>query len=321
MKIIVFFLALFTSFLSLAQYTEEPAHLLLESGDTLFGTMTLPEMAEEPPVVLIISGSGPTDRDGNSPMMQGKNNSLQMVAHQLAEAGIASVRYDKRGIAASQAAATSEEEMVFDDFVGDAAAWLRQIMADQRLGAVFVAGHSEGSLVGMLAAKELEEDMAGYISIAGMGRPIDTIIVEQIGKQAPFLVEETRRIFAELKTGARVDTINPMLMSLFRPSIQPYLINLLKHQPAEILASLDLPTLIVQGSHDIQVLQLDAERLAAARPGAELLLIEGMNHVLKDAPAERFANIAAYSDPELPLSEGLMEGMVAFIRAHAGSGK
>ena len=93
-----------------------------EAGGRLHGTLLLPAAGGMAPVVLIVPGSGPTDRDGNQPQL--RNDSLKQLAEGLAKRGIASLRIDKRGIAASRAAAKQESDLRFDDYVADAAAWL-----------------------------------------------------------------------------------------------------------------------------------------------------------------------------------------------------
>ena len=121
------------------------------------------------------------------------------------------------------------------------------------------------------------------------------------------------RINASLLAGKAVANVNPDLYALFRPSVQPYLISEYKYDPAKEIAKLRIPVLIVQGTHDIQVDVKDARLLAAADPRAKLLLIDGMNHILVDAPAERAANIATYSEPQLPLDPHLVPAIARFL--------
>ena len=133
--------------------TNEEDTLKTSTGD-VFGTVELPAAKQPVPVALIIAGSGPTDRNGNTPALPGSNNSLKMLADGLAARGIASLRYDKRGIAASRAAMTTEADLRFNNFIEDAEAWIKQLRADKRFSTITVIGHSEGSLIGMVAARE-----------------------------------------------------------------------------------------------------------------------------------------------------------------------
>jgi pimeloyl-ACP methyl ester carboxylesterase len=287
---------------------EEEIVLKTETG-SLKGTLTVPADPEKIPVVLIIAGSGPTDRDGNNPVMT--NNSLKMLAEGLVENGIASLRFDKRGIAASGSAASKEEDLLFETYVEDVEKWAALLKEDPRFGELIILGHSEGSLIGMIAARRIEADK--FISIAGVGRPAADILREQLSGQPPAITAMTGPILDTLEMGQTIDNVNPMLNSLFRPSVQPYLISWFRYKPAEELAKLSCPVLIVQGTTDIQVKLKDAELLAEANPRSEKVVLEGMNHVLKNAPADRMANLGTYSDPSLPIKEGLIHALVSFI--------
>lgn len=290
-------------------YQEEPAILETGSGQ-IHGTLMIPAGVEKPTVALIHAGSGPTDRNGNNPVMA--NNSLKMLAEGLAEAGIASLRFDKRGIAESTAAAKSELELRFETYIEDAAAWIRQLKRDNRFSSVLVLGHSEGALIGMIAARQAEA--AAMISIACTGKKAGDVLKEQIAASSPMATPMTTPIIESLEAGKTVDNVSPLLASLFRPSVQPYLISWFKYDPPEELKKLSMPVLIVHGTTDIQVPVAHVELLAQAKPDAKLVVIEGMNHMLKEAPEERMANIATYSMPDRPLPAGLLEAIVDFVK-------
>lgn len=281
------------------------------AGGTMKAEVEMPEGEGPFPAMLILAGSGPTDRDGNSLMLPGKNDSLKMVAEELAANGIASIRYDKRGVGMNQALGGSEANLRFDDYIDDAAAWVEHLKSDDAFTEVGIIGHSEGSLIGMVAAERASAD--SIISIAGAGRPIDEVLMEQLEAQLPEnLMNEAREIIKQLKTGEQVATVSPELQSVFRPSVQPYMISWLAYDPQEEVAELEIPVLIIGGTADSQVPVSDAERLHAVHSESELLVIEHMNHVLKTV-ADESENEAAYSDPELPLVEGLMSGIVGFL--------
>ena len=286
--------------------------LYTPTGD-LQGTEVIPEAKVPVPVVLLISGSGPTDRDGNSKLLGGANNSLKMLAEALADEGIASVRYDKRGIAASAPAGVSEADLRFDQYVDDAAAWIAKLRSDPRFSGVSVVGHSEGSAIGMLAAKKA--GAASFVSIAGIARSADAVLRDQLkGKLPPALAEENERVLASLAAGRTVPDADPKLASLYRPSVQPYLISWMRYKPAEVVKSLTIPVLIVQGTNDIQVGVEEARALNAAASGSRLVLVEGMNHVLKITPADAAAQRASYSDPALPVAKPLVDAIVGFVK-------
>lgn len=282
------------------------------TGGQLNVQLEVPESEGPHPVAVIIAGSGPTDKDGNSIALPGKNNSLKMVAEGLKEQGIASVRFDKRGIGENTPFVSSEADLVFDDYVEDVKAIIKTLNEDERFTGVSVIGHSEGSLIGMAAANDTEVNH--FISLAGAGRTVDEVLIEQLTAQLPaHLLEESKEIIDQLKQGEQVDGVSSELQSLFRPSVQPYMISWLTYNPVEDIAQLDAPALIIGGTNDLQVPAEDAELLHAANENSELLIIEGMNHVLKKVGDSEEENIAAYSDPELPLADGLMEGIVKFI--------
>ena len=290
---------------------ETPVTLETKSG-ALHGTLLLPANASGPvPVALLIAGSGPTDRDGNSPLLPGKNNSLKLVAEALAQRGVASVRYDKRGIAGSAAAATKESDLTFTTFVDDAAAWLEWLRKDARFSRRIVVGHSEGSLIGMLAAQR--SPVSHVVSLAGAGRPIAEVLDEPLSRGLPpALLTDARRIMGELKAGRPVDSVPAPLAAVFRPSVQPYMISWLPIDPAQEIGRLTMPVLVVQGTTDVQVSMADAERLAQGNPRAKLEVIDGMNHVLKEV-REPSGQTASYSDPSLPLHPKLVEALTRFL--------
>lgn len=284
------------------------------SVGTLHGTMTLPERPTPVPVLLFVAGSGPTDRDGNTALLPGKNNSLKMLADSLAELGYASLRYDKRGVGASVDAVRSEAELRFEHFVDDAAGWVKQLRQDERFSQVIILGHSEGSLIGMLAARDTPSD--AYISIAGIAQPADSLLLEQLQLQPDFVKDEAYPIIDSLQQGRRVDSVSQTLYPLFRPSVQPYLISWFQYRPAEVIAELTQPVLVVQGTTDLQASEQEARRLAQAQPRAKLSIINEMNHVLKNAPTDPQANLATYSDPDLPLAPGLVYEIASFLEQH-----
>ena len=292
---------------------EEPVTLVTPTGQ-IFGTLELPAARQPVPVVLIIAGSGPTDRNGNSPALPGSNNSLKMLADGLAARGIASLRYDKRGIAASRAAMTGEQDLRFTNFIEDADAWVKQLRADKRFSTVTVAGHSEGSLIGMVVAREANAD--AYVSLEGAGRRASDILVEQLKPQLPpEMLAQTERILDQLVSGTIPNPPPTVLPQLFRPSVMPYLVSWFKYDPAVEIAKLTIPVLIVQGSTDIQTSMTDARALAAANPSARFLAIEGMNHILKSVSGGLMEQQPKYSDPTLPVVPQLLDEMAAFVRS------
>lgn len=266
----------------------------------VYGTLAVPSKLPAP-VVLIIAGSGPTDRNGNS-VLGIHPNTYALLAASLLQRGVASVRYDKRGIGASAAAATSEKDLTFDTFVDDAAAWLRLLGADDRFSKVVVAGHSEGSLIGMVAVQRAPAN--DFVSLEGAGRPAPVILREQLKKNlSPDLYKRSDAIIEELQQGRLVPNTPEQLAVLFRESVQPYLISWFKYDPAVEIAKLRIPATIVQGTADVQVTMQDAQALKRGDPAATLIVISGMNHVLKHAPdtSSQAAILEGYQDASLPI--------------------
>ena len=288
--------------------TEETVKLKTETGE-LEGTLLMPAENEGNVVALIIAGSGPTDRNGNNPMMQ--NNSLKMLAEGLAENGIASLRYDKRGVRGSQSAGLKESDIRFEHYVNDATAWVEYLKKNSDFKEIIVIGHSEGSLTGMLAVQKAKVDK--YISIAGVGIPANEIIRRQLAAQPPVVLQQANPILEKLEKGETVESVPPMLNALFRTSIQPYMISWFNYDPAVEIAKLNIPIQIVQGSTDIQVEVENAEILAGANKSAIKVVLEGMNHIMKEADADRMKNFQTYNQPDLLLKDGLMEVLVDFI--------
>ncbi len=292
-------------------FTESEITLKTSTGD-ISGTLTIPEKPKKSPVVLIIAGSGPTDRDGNSTLGI-KTNSYKMLAEEFAGNGISTLRFDKRAIAKSRLAATSESELRFETYINDAVGWINMLKKDKRFSKIIVLGHSEGSLIGIIAAGQA--GVSKVISLAGTGVPADTILRKQLKSQLPpQLMAESDNILDSLRSGKTVSKVNPVLLSLYRPSVQPYMISWIKYDPAAEIKKLKIPVLIIQGTTDIQVSVNDAKLLSAAKPDAQLLIIDNMNHILKEAEADREKNLATYNQPELPLKQGLVKELVSFIK-------
>jgi pimeloyl-ACP methyl ester carboxylesterase len=286
--------------------------LKTSTGD-ISGTLTIPNNLKVSPIALIIAGSGPTDRDCNSHLGV-QTNAYKMLAEQLANNGISSLRFDKRGIGKSQIAMASESELRFETYINDVVSWISLLKRDNRFSKIILIGHSEGSLIGIIAAQQT--DIAGFISLAGVGRTADKILKEQLKSQLTMnLLQESNKILDSLKAGKTVSDINPDLAAIYRPSVQPYMISWIKYDPAQEIGRLTIPVLIVQGSTDFQVKINDAKMLSASKPDAKLIIIENMNHVLKESDSDYKNNIATYMNPNLPLKSGLIEEIVSFIKS------
>ena len=206
----------------------------------------------------------------------------------------------------------NEATLSFEDFINDAKEAFTYFKNQKKYNKIIIAGHSEGSLLGMVAANNSAE---AFIFIAGAGRSIDAVIVEQLEKQAPFLKEEVLKNFEILKSGKTFELKNEILAALFRTSVQPYMISWLKYNPQDEIKKLNIPILIVNGTKDLQVSVSEAELLKKALPTAELVIIDLMNHVFKEIKGDTTENMKLYNDPYLPISAQLLNTITRFIKA------
>ncbi|MEY2670537.1 MAG: hypothetical protein RLZZ577_853 [Bacteroidota bacterium] len=261
-------------------------------------------------LVILIAGSGPTNRDGNQIGLT--NNSLKLLGESLVNNGIAVYSYDKRIFAQMASGKLDETSLTFDNFIDDAKAVILYFKNQKKYHSITVAGHSEGALIGMVAANGNAD---AYISIAGAGRPIDEVLLEQIEKQAPFLKEEVEKSLATLKSGNTFELKNQMLASLFRSSVQPYMISWIKYNPQNEIKKLQIPSLLINGDKDIQVSVQDAQLLQQAQPNAQLHIIPNMNHIFKVIKGDDTENKASYTNPELPICVELTSIITTFIRS------
>ena len=278
----------------------------------IYGSISVPNTNKKMPVVLIIAGSGATDRNGNV----GKavnSNSYKILADSLLKNGIASLRFDKRGVGESMSALKAEKDLRFVDFIDDASLWVQLLKKDKRFSAIIIAGHSEGSLIGMVVAKR--ENVAKFISLAGAGFPIQDVLRKQFKAQP----EQVQAILISrldtLVSGKVLTDVPQNLYSIFRPSVIPYMLDWFKYVPAVEIAKLTIPALIINGTTDIQVGIEEAENLHKACKQSKMVIVNGMSHLLKDAPADRAKNIATYNTtPNEPIKTELLQAIVKFIK-------
>lgn len=289
-------------------------YILSTQTGKIYGELLMPEGDTPCPVVLIIAGSGPTNMDGNSLGSDYKSNSLRYLAEELAKEGIATLRYDKRGIGKSREAVAKEENLRFEHYIDDAAAWADTLAHDARFTKVVIAGHSEGSLIGMAAAKK-SNNVKAFISIAGCGTPAYLLIEEQLRRQSESVSNEAAKINKELCAGRTVEDVPNHLAALYRKSVQPYLISWFRYDPTKEIAKLKIPVLILQGDKDIQVGVKEAQKLYMARIFSSFYIIENMNHVLKHCDSDNaLLQLETYKNPELPIKSELVEHITRFIK-------
>ena len=273
-----------------------------------------------PPVgapVVIIPGSGPTNRDGDNPLGV-RARSYALLAEGLAARGVPSLRIDKRGMFSSAAPGVDPNAVTIELYAEDARAWAREAARKAGAPCAWLLGHSEGALVALAAAQDSRAPICGVLAVSGPGRRLGQILREQLRANpanGPILPQAEAAI-AEVEAGRTVDVaaLHPGLQPLFAAPVQPFLRSLFAQDPAVLARQLKTPLLIVQGETDLQTSPADAEALKAARPGATRVTLPGVNHVLKHAPLDRALNLATYADPSLPIAREVLDAVVTFVR-------
>ena len=275
---------------------------------------TLIDPARNAPAVLIIPGSGPTDRNGDN--RAGISGGIyRQLAEELAARGVATLRIDKRGMFGSRGAVADPNAVTVVDYVTDVRSWTRSLVARGK-PCVWLAGHSEGGLVALAAAQQ-PAGICGLILLAAPGRPLGTVLRAQLRPQlSPAMYASADAAIARFERRQRVDpaALPAPLVPLFNPAVQGFLIDLIAINPTRLAAATRLPMLIVQGDNDLQVGVEDARLLAAAHPGARLVIIPRINHVWRKAPLAPAANAATYRDPRIRIDPAVAANIAAFVK-------
>ena len=283
---------------------------------------TLSAPAESSDVaVLIVAGSGPTDRNGNSG--QGLNSyAYKMLADELVKGGVAVLRYDKRAIGRSTLNdPTIIPNLVFDDFVDDAVRCV-DYLRGEGFKKVVVAGHSEGGEIALHLALREDVKVDGLVLLCCPGYSMDQILMAQLSAQLVpqyiGLMATATNIIKSIKRGdsVAVESIPQELLSLFHPSVQPFLCSSMAFDPAELMSRVEQPTLIISGGRDIQVAKDNADRLMAVAKCGEHIHFDQMTHILKSADTnDRIQQLMGiYTNSKLPLTEGLSEAILGFVK-------
>ncbi len=279
----------------------------------LGGTLTLPRSATgRVPVVVIIAGSGPTDRNGNS-LLGIRPNSYAQLAWRLAERGIASLRYDKRAMPGTKGV-FDMTKMTLDDFAADARAAAESLAHDARFSRVILLGHSEGSSLALMAARA-GPPVTAVISVSGLGRPLGVVLREQLSRQfdsATLVRYDTA--MAQYLRGEQPKDVPPQLALLFVPINLSFMKSLSSFDPPAAIKAVRQPVLIVQGGRDLQVTVADAERLHAAKPDAQLVVLPLANHVLKQTTDTTLqGQMPTYQNPTVPIMPDVAKAIADWI--------
>lgn len=274
--------------------------------------------AEAGPVAIIIPGSGPTDRDGNGPVLQ--TSLYRLLADGLAGRDVTTVRIDKRGLFSSAAAVPDANAVTIDDYAYDVSIWVEVMRKRTSASCIWLIGHSEGALVALHTASE-SKDICGLVLLASPGRPLGDVLRDQMHRFAKTreVLDQALAAIDSLEISRKVDTthMHPALAPVFREEVQGLLISLLQLDPAKLIQAFAGPVLILHGSRDIQIDTIDADRLAAANPSASLVILPDTNHVFKTVSTDSMAdNLATYRNPELPLATNVLEAVGDFLQKH-----
>jgi pimeloyl-ACP methyl ester carboxylesterase len=291
----------------------ESAYTFRSGGLELGGTLTTPRgVTKSVPVVVIIAGSGPTDRNGNS-LMGIRPNSYAQLAWRLAERGIASLRYDKRGLPGTKGT-FDITTMTMADFAADARVAAESLSRDRRFSRVVFVGHSEGASLALMAARD-GAPVTDVVHVSGLGRGTGEVLREQLSRQfdsATLVRYDTamKRYLADEPAA-----VPSGLEMLFVPVNRTYMRSMMAFDPSAAIRAVRQPVLIVQGATDLQASLADAERLHAARPDAKLVVIPEVNHVLKhDTNTTIAAQMATtYKDPTLPIAPAVVAAIADWI--------
>ncbi|WP_294019016.1 alpha/beta hydrolase [Sphingomonas sp.] len=295
----------------------EPAGVEIEAAGPqgpLKGTVL--DAGKGAPVAILIPGSGPTDRDGNSPLGI-KAAHIRMLAQGLAAQGVTTIRIDKRGTFASKDAVPPGGDVRIADYVTDIGNWMAAARARTGARCVWLIGHSEGGMVA-LATAQVQKELCGVVLAASLGRKMTVVMREQFTKNpanAPLMPQITA-VLDSIEAGKVGDTsaMHPALAPIFSPVNQRYLIDTGAYDPGKLIAAYKGSVMIVQGGRDLQTTMDDANAMKAGQPAAVLQVFPEMNHLLKDAPADPAGNLATYNDPNLPLTLGVVDAIAAFMK-------
>ncbi|MFT6192803.1 MAG: pimeloyl-ACP methyl ester carboxylesterase [Polaribacter sp.] len=297
-------ISIFTITISLAQVKSEEININNQAIQ-LPGTLTYP--AENIPLLIWVHGSGPVNRNGNQPAQNVKANYIKQFRDAVNKENIAFFSYDKR------TANSKNREFLKDtqakDFAFDVEEVVNHFKKDKRFSEIILVGHSQGSLIAMLALDKVDK----YISIAGAGETVDKTIVKQLTAQSADFGKIAAGHFKELKETGKVEDVNPNLLSIFAKPNQSFWNSWMQLDPVKEMKKIKIPVLIINGDKDIQVKIENANALHSANKASELVIIKNMNHVLKDIQQEE-DNIKSYYSAEYPISKELIKTILEFVK-------
>lgn len=300
-----------------ADRREAAVRIPTDSGE-LPGTLARPIGAGEgTPYVLLVAGAGPTDRDGNNFNVPGRTDSLKLLALALADRGIGSLRYDKRGSGESYLLEKAGNPSSLDRHALDVGYAYRFLSSLAGGGRIVVVAMNEGAWAAARALRDPGPDTAavdGLAVIAASGVPPRETLLASLSVLDQAEKNEAESIMQAIDTG--LDYVKPAgrLADFFDPARREWLRSWLSFRPAEEIAGVDAPVLYVYAGMDLQVGREEFSRLLDERPGAAAIVIPDMNYVLKSVKSEE-ENYASFNDNGFPVSDTLVSLLAAFVKA------
>lgn len=280
------------------KFTREEDLVLQTEAGALYGTLSIPDSKDSSSILaILISGSGPTDRNGNS-ANRFYPNTHKLLSRALNKYGISTFRFDKRGVGESFMSIADASKITFLNYLNDIHEWVTLFAKQKKYKHIILLGHSEG---GIIAIKESQQNLvSATVLLSTPGFPIDSILVTQLKNKMPSQLENAKQILASLRKGQTVSTVNPSLSFLFHSNNQPFLISLIQIDPATEIQKVNIPVLILQGDKDQQVSVEDAQKLKQANPRSELIILSGMTHSLKHTSNSVNSNITDQANDIMP---------------------
>ena len=301
MKIINYILFCITLF----GYSQTDKNISIKN-DSIYLEGTLTYTHKTAPLIIWIHGSGTIDRNGNTPVAKIVPDYIKQIKTELVKNDFAFYSFDKRTINPKNKLFL--KNILFDDLVNDVKTIISYFKKEYHFSKIILIGHSQGSLIGMLNSKYAD----GYISLAGPAKAIDKIIMLQLEKQNPLFKPQIATHFEELKNTGTIQQINPLLASIFQKDHLDFLKNWMNYTPEEEIKKITVPTLIINGTRDLQVSLEEAKILKQALPTSKLVILKDMNHVLKTVTNDT-DNYKSYYTNKYPISNKLTQTLINFI--------
>jgi uncharacterized protein len=307
-------------------------------NDTIYGTLLLPNGSRKMPAALLLSGSGPTDRDGNNTLLPSPIDSHKIMARILADQGVASLRYDKLGTGKTGIAsyAAHPGDLDFDTYVNEARDGLKYLKSRPDIDPtrIMILGHSEGGFIAMLVASDSGSRVKALALVNSLSKPyLQTIHDQYQARLADAVKAGTLTQAGADKIVSAIDNINrsllstgtlpadipPELAQIYNPTTAKFLASVGKYDPGKVAESLPntLAVLVTCGEKDIQVLCSDVPNLLdgfrlAGNEHVTFVQLKDTNHILREVQG---GDPADYADTSKPFSTQMKQALSDFVKA------